>query len=118
MDSIANAIFVSAKDLAVRQIERALERAKSYKERRVPHQFGGKNESALDCSGLMHICYPMLPQGAADQYAVLRGWVFDNEQVACAEEGDLIFFAHLKEPNIVSVLFDGAVLVVHRCAIT
>jgi cell wall-associated NlpC family hydrolase len=84
------------------QIFVALEHAREARDKNIKYLWGGKSGEALDCSGLVTSCYPDLCQGVVKQYEQLRGWLFKDFELVCAEQGDIVFFAKVARPDEVS----------------
>lgn len=100
--SLAESLFFTAKHLTEIQVKLAVERASNLRDRKISYELGGKTETALDCSGLTHLCYPMLVHGVVDQYNQLHDWILERDYMICGHSGDLLFFSTVDEPNVVS----------------
>lgn len=101
-EELASAKLKVSENRVNAQVIVALERAREYRDKNIKYLWGGKSGEALDCSGLVASCYPDLCQGVEKQYEQLRGWLFKDFELFCAEQGDIVFFAKLDWPSKVS----------------
>lgn len=106
-EELSRAKLKSAENRVNTQLVVAIERARAYLEKRVEYKWGSKTDEALDCSGLMTKCYPILFEGTEKQYEQLRKWLFTGTDLRFIEHGDIVFFA--EKNNATRVLHVGIV---------
>lgn len=73
----------------------AIRRARRFASSETEYVLGGKTEAGMDCSGLITLCYPLLPDGASNQCQRLRRWLYHGNELHLSEPGDIVFLGEL-----------------------